>query len=72
MIKFRIIASQDGSGGDRLETVDVGRGEDYVKKNINFNKKIYEKFKAAKKDTCKFFAILILSKAIIPKSLAEH
>ena len=72
MIKFRIIASQDGSGGDKLETVDVGRGEDYVKKNINFNKKIDEKFKAAKKDTCKFFAILILSKTIILKSLAEH
>ena len=43
-----------------------------MKKNINFNKKIDEKFKAAKKDTCKFFAILILSKTIILKSLAEH
>ena len=43
MIKFRIIASQDGSGGDKLETVDVGRGEDYVKKNINFNKEIDDK-----------------------------
>ena len=60
MIKCRIIASQDGSGGDKLETVDVGRGEDYVKKNI-INKKIDEKFKAA-----------ILSKTIILKSLAEH
>ena len=55
MIKFRIIASQDGSGGDKLETVDVGRGEDYVKKNINFNKKIDDKFKAEKKESCKVF-----------------
>ena len=46
--------TKENSGGDKLETVDVGRGEDYVKKNINFDKKIDDKFKAAKKDSCNY------------------
>ena len=73
LIKCRIIASQDGSGGDKLETVDVGRGEDYVKKNINFNKKIDDKnLKLRRRSLASSLQLLILSKTIILKSLAEH